>query len=120
MNGDDAVASPDSAALAEAAAAEIARRERAHATATAEGYYGRPALKPPVWTWEVPLYFFVGGIAGTSGGAPQPVTRDPTFDGFPMFSPDGRWLAFASNRNTHPRAGERRGETNLFLARWRR
>jgi formate-dependent nitrite reductase membrane component NrfD len=21
-------------------------------------------LKPPVWTWEVPLYFFVGGVAG--------------------------------------------------------
>ena len=28
------------------------------------GYYGRPLLKPPVWTWEIPLYFFVGGIAG--------------------------------------------------------
>jgi len=23
-------------------------------------------LKPPVWTWEVPLYFFVGGVAGVS------------------------------------------------------
>ena len=30
-------------------------------------YYGLPALKPPVWTWEVPLYFFLGGIAGVSG-----------------------------------------------------
>jgi hypothetical protein len=30
----------------------------------AVGYYGQPALKPPVWTWEVPLYFFVGGLAG--------------------------------------------------------
>lgn len=29
-------------------------------------YYGLPALKPPVWTWEVPLYFFIGGIAGVS------------------------------------------------------
>lgn len=28
------------------------------------GYYGRPVLKPPVWTWEVPVYFFVGGLAG--------------------------------------------------------
>jgi len=28
------------------------------------GYYGLPILKPPVWTWEVPVYFFVGGIAG--------------------------------------------------------
>src|SRR6267142_856322 len=31
-----------------------------------ESYYGLPALKPPVWTWEVPLYFFLGGIAGLS------------------------------------------------------
>jgi len=30
------------------------------------GYYGRPVLKPPVWTWEVPVYLFVGGIAGMS------------------------------------------------------
>jgi formate-dependent nitrite reductase membrane component NrfD len=28
------------------------------------GYYGQPVLKPPVWTWEVPLYFFVGGLGG--------------------------------------------------------
>ncbi|HUP00776.1 MAG TPA: NrfD/PsrC family molybdoenzyme membrane anchor subunit [Gemmatimonadota bacterium] len=28
------------------------------------GYYGRPVVKPPVWTWEIPLYFFVGGAAG--------------------------------------------------------
>jgi Polysulphide reductase, NrfD len=31
-----------------------------------ESYYGLPALKAPVWTWEVPLYFFLGGIAGLS------------------------------------------------------
>jgi formate-dependent nitrite reductase membrane component NrfD len=30
------------------------------------GYYGQPVVKPPVWTWEVPLYFFVGGIGGMS------------------------------------------------------
>jgi formate-dependent nitrite reductase membrane component NrfD len=29
-------------------------------------YYGRPILKPPPWTWEVPLYLFVGGLAGSS------------------------------------------------------
>jgi hypothetical protein len=28
------------------------------------GYYGNPLLKPPVWTWQVPLYFFAGGVAG--------------------------------------------------------
>ncbi len=29
-------------------------------------YYGLPIVKAPVWTWEVPLYFFVGGAAGAS------------------------------------------------------
>lgn len=33
-------------------------------TSPVAGYYGRPALKPPVWTWEIPLYLFVGGMAG--------------------------------------------------------
>ena len=30
------------------------------------GYYGIPLLKEPQWTWEIPLYFFVGGAAGAS------------------------------------------------------
>src|SRR5690242_3577678 len=30
------------------------------------GYYGIPLLKEPSWTWEVPLYFFVGGAAGAA------------------------------------------------------
>jgi formate-dependent nitrite reductase membrane component NrfD len=29
-------------------------------------YYGRPILKEPVWTWEIPTYFFAGGLAGAS------------------------------------------------------
>jgi Tol biopolymer transport system component len=41
------------------------------------------------------------------------VTFNPEFDGFPMFSPDGRTLVWASNRRGAP------GETNLFLADWR-
>jgi formate-dependent nitrite reductase membrane component NrfD len=32
----------------------------------AAGYYGLPLLKAPVWTWEVPLYFFAGGVSGAS------------------------------------------------------
>jgi Polysulphide reductase, NrfD len=55
----------------DAAATEIARRERSDGRdatrgGAAAGYYGRPILKPPVWTWEIPVYFFTGGIAGTS------------------------------------------------------
>jgi hypothetical protein len=30
------------------------------------GYYGQPVVRPPVWTWEIPTYFFVGGLAGMS------------------------------------------------------
>ena len=29
-------------------------------------YYGRAVLKEPTWTWEIPLYFFFGGMAGAS------------------------------------------------------
>jgi Polysulphide reductase, NrfD len=29
-------------------------------------YYGRPVLKEPTWTWEIPWYFFFGGLAGAS------------------------------------------------------
>jgi formate-dependent nitrite reductase membrane component NrfD len=34
--------------------------------ARAQSYYGRPILKPPVWTWEIPTYFFFGGMAGAA------------------------------------------------------
>ena len=30
------------------------------------GYYGQPVVKPPVWTWEIPIYLFVGGLGGMS------------------------------------------------------
>lgn len=34
---------------------------------TAESYYGRPVLKPPVWKVpDVPLYLYLGGVAGAS------------------------------------------------------
>src|SRR5947209_5691837 len=31
-------------------------------------YYGRPIIKEPVWTPEIPWYFFAGGLAGASAG----------------------------------------------------
>lgn len=49
-------------------------------------YRDAPLVKPPVWTWEVPLYFFIGGAAGVaaviaaaahfSGGAHAALARD--------------------------------------------
>ena len=46
-------------------------------------------------------------------GPAQRVTTNPTFDGFPMFSPDGKKLVFSSNRH-HTTDGE----TNVFIADW--
>jgi Polysulphide reductase, NrfD len=34
--------------------------------AVPRSYYGQPILNKPVWTWEIPVYFFVGGMAGAS------------------------------------------------------
>ena len=31
-------------------------------------YHGQPVLKEPTWTWEIPLYFYLGGTAGASAG----------------------------------------------------
>jgi formate-dependent nitrite reductase membrane component NrfD len=33
---------------------------------TMRSYYGRPIVKEPTWTWEIPTYFFTGGLAGAS------------------------------------------------------
>lgn len=35
--------------------------------ASEAAYYGQPIVKPPVWTWQIGLYLFVGGSAGMSG-----------------------------------------------------
>jgi Tol biopolymer transport system component len=43
----------------------------------------------------------------------EQITTNSDFDAFPMFSPDGRQLVWASNRN-----GKVQGETNIFIADW--
>lgn len=35
-------------------------------TMLGKGYYGLPFIKPPVWEWMIPLYFFIGGLTGMS------------------------------------------------------
>lgn len=52
-------------------------------------------------------------LVNVDGTGIERVTFNSTFDGFPMFSPDGRKLAFASNRND-----AKPGDTNVFIADW--
>jgi Tol biopolymer transport system component len=72
---------------------------------------GPPTSGPP----NFDLYVVDPDGPVTQSGVPaaERVTFYDGFDGFPMFSPDGAYVAFASNRY-----GKRPGETNLFIARW--
>jgi formate-dependent nitrite reductase membrane component NrfD len=56
------------------------------------GYYGYPALKAPVWTWEVPAYFFVGGAAGAAALIAAAARRAGSRDALVR---DARWIAAA-------------------------
>lgn len=55
----------------------------------APGYYGLPLLKRPVWTWEVPVYFFTGGAAG----AAAVVAAVARAAGADDLARDARWVA---------------------------
>jgi Polysulphide reductase, NrfD len=54
------------------------------------GYFGLPLLKKPVWTWEVPVYFFVGGAAGASAVIATVAER---LDGEGDLARDAAWIA---------------------------
>jgi hypothetical protein len=58
------------------------------------GYYGIHLLKEPQWTFEVPLYFFVGGASGSAaviGGVAEWLNKDRAL------ARDARWLAFGGS-----------------------
>ena len=52
-------------------------------------------------------------MVNIDGTEVEQITFNETFDGFPMFSPDGSQLVFASNRDS---AAE--GDTNVFIVDW--
>ena len=54
-----------------------------------ESYYGLPVLKTPVWTWEIPIYFFIGGIAGLSASL---ALIAQLFGGEPSFVRSALWV----------------------------
>jgi Tol biopolymer transport system component len=47
------------------------------------------------------------------GSGLEQITFNDTFDGFPMFTRDGKYLVFASNR-----FNKNKGDTNIFIAEW--
>ena len=58
-------------------------------------YYGRPAMKEPVWIWSVPAYLFVGGVgagASTVAGAAQVLDRER----LDWLVTRGRWVSVAA------------------------
>ena len=50
------------------AARARARRRRRSPARPVRSYHGQPVIKEPVWSWEIPCYFFTGGLAGASAG----------------------------------------------------
>lgn len=64
MSGDRPIPESRLDELREDAARAAAGAAAPAAAPAVAGYHGRPVLKPPVWTWEVPAYLFVGGLAG--------------------------------------------------------
>lgn len=50
------------------------------------------------WTQEDAVRNSEVYIADIDGSNPRNLTNNPAFDGYPMWSPDSRWIVFSSNR----------------------
>jgi hypothetical protein len=75
-------------------------------------YYGLPLLKEPVWTWEVPLYFFVGGAAGASA---MVAAAAQLIRGRDDLVRDARWIAAAGAALSTPLLIADLGRPERFL-----
>ena len=87
-------------------------RRNAQPMTPQRGYYGLPLLKEPVWTWEVPAYFFVGGTAGAAavvGAAAQLTGTDR------RLVSDARWIAAAGAALSAPLLVGDLGRPERFL-----
>jgi formate-dependent nitrite reductase membrane component NrfD len=81
-------------------------------TTPADTYYGRELLKPPVWTWEVPAYFFVGGAAGAAALIAAVARRTGGSDSLVR---DARWIAAAGAALSPPLLISDLGRPERFL-----
>jgi formate-dependent nitrite reductase membrane component NrfD len=81
------------------------------AASAADGYYGTPVLKPPVWTWEVPAYFLVGGTAGAAAVIAAFASRR----GHARLARDARWIAAAGAALSPPLLISDLGRHDRFL-----
>lgn len=57
-------------------------------------YYDWPMLKEPVWEWEIPLYYYLGGLAGTSLALASAAQLKRT-DGLEGLIEQCRWIGIA-------------------------
>jgi hypothetical protein len=82
-------------------------------TGRTDGYYGLPMLKAPVWTWEVPAYFFVGGAAGASAVIGAVARRSGSTTS--SLVRDARWIAAVGGAASAPLLISDLGRPERFL-----
>lgn len=63
---------------------------------SAPTYYGQPMLKPTVWKWSVPTYFYIGGVAGATS-ALRAATLLWGGGRFPTFARAARWVGMVGD-----------------------